>query len=190
VCCGTKRLTEIRCPADCRYLASAREHPPAAAVRQQQRDVGLFVRLMHDFNRRQSELFLAVNTLIARHQPLELQPLVDDDVRDAAAAVAATLETSSRGVIYEHRPASIPAGRLAVEIKALVTEAGKGGGTPFEREAAVTLRRLEQATRDLRAAQPRNERAYLDLLARVMRKEEAPGAAESALPEASRLILP
>ncbi len=29
VCCGTKRLTQIPCPSDCVYLASAREHPPA-----------------------------------------------------------------------------------------------------------------------------------------------------------------
>ena len=39
VCCGTKRLIEIALPGDCVYLASAREHPPAVAVRQQQRDV-------------------------------------------------------------------------------------------------------------------------------------------------------
>src|SRR5262245_27935296 len=38
VCCGTKRLVEIRCPSDCSYLASAREHPAAVVVRQQQHD--------------------------------------------------------------------------------------------------------------------------------------------------------
>ena len=30
VCCGTKRLVEIRCPATCGYLQSARVHPAAS----------------------------------------------------------------------------------------------------------------------------------------------------------------
>ena len=44
VCCGTKRLTEIRCPVDCGYLAVSREHPPASTVKQHQLDVALLVR--------------------------------------------------------------------------------------------------------------------------------------------------
>jgi hypothetical protein len=104
-------LTEIDCPSDCIYLASARDHPPAAAVRRQQHDLTLFVQALRDFNRRQSQLFLAINTVIARYEPPELQPIVDDDVFGAAAALAATYETASRGVIYEHRPSTIAAGR-------------------------------------------------------------------------------
>ncbi len=72
VCCGTKRLTEIQCPADCSYLASAREHPPAATLRRQHRDVGLLVNVMRDLNSRQSELFLLVLTFLTRHEPAEL----------------------------------------------------------------------------------------------------------------------
>jgi hypothetical protein len=111
-CCGTKRLTEIQCPSDCAYLAVAREHPPAAAARLYQRDVGLVVQFVQDFNERQSQLFLLVASFLARFPSPDLQPLIDDDVAEASAALAGTLETAARGVIYEHRPASLPAERL------------------------------------------------------------------------------
>src|SRR6185436_15038482 len=101
VCCGTKRLTQIQCPSDCAYLATAREHPPAAAVRQQQRDLGLLVQFMRDFNQRQSQLFFLIATFLARYEAPEFQPLIDDDVGEAAAALASTFETAARGVIYE-----------------------------------------------------------------------------------------
>ena len=109
VCCGTKRLVQIACPSDCAWLASAREHPPAVVVRQQQHDVGVLLQVMRDFNERQSQLFLLISTFLVRYEAPELQPLIDDDVAEAMAALAATFETSARGVIYEHRPASLPA---------------------------------------------------------------------------------
>jgi hypothetical protein len=95
VCCGTKRLVQIACPSDCAWLASAREHPPAVAVRQQQHDVGVLVQVMRDFNERQSQLFLLISTFLVRYEAPELQPLIDDDVAEAMAALAATFETSA-----------------------------------------------------------------------------------------------
>src|SRR5437867_4451151 len=61
LCCGTKRLVEIACPSDCPWLVSAREHPPAVAVRRQQHDVGLLVSFMRDLTERQSQLFFFVS---------------------------------------------------------------------------------------------------------------------------------
>jgi hypothetical protein len=190
VCCGTKRLTEIHCPSDCAYLATAREHPPAALVRQQLRDYGLFVQFTRDFNERQSQLFLMACTFLARYEPPELHQVLDEDIGAAAAALASTFETAARGVIYEHRPASPPAERLAAALKPLLTEAGKPGGSAFERDAAVVLRRVEEAVRELRLIAPDDRRGFLDLLWRVIRK--ADGAAESDWPEMEvpRLIVP
>jgi hypothetical protein len=190
VCCGTKRLTQIQCPSDCAYLATAREHPPAAAVRQQQRDLGLMVQFMRDLNQRQSQLFFLIAMFLARYEPPELQPLIDDDVREAAAALAATFETASRGVIYEHRPASLPAERLMAQLKPMLAEAGKGGGSSFERDAAVVLRRVEDAAREARALEPENRRVWLEIVGRVISKtppmEETPGAPA----DEPRLIVP
>jgi hypothetical protein len=190
VCCGTKRLTQIRCPSDCVYLASARDHPPAAAVRQQQRDIGLVVQVMRDLSERQSQLFLLVGTFLARYEPADLHSIVDDDVTEAAGALASTFETASRGVIYEHRPASLPAERLVATLKPLVVEAGQHGGAAFERDAAFVLRRVVEAVGDARVAEPENHRAFLDLLGRVIRKTDGEGGAENPGPEPSRLIVP
>lgn len=192
VCCGTKRLVEIQCPADCSWLASAREHPPAVVVRQQQRDVGLLVQFLRDFSRRQSQLFLLIATFLVRYEPPELQPLIDEDVAEAAGAMASTYETESRGVIYEHRPASVAAERLATALKQVLAAAGQGAGSAFDRDAAVVLRRIEESVRDAHAIDPANRRALLAVLGRVISKAgdtDAAGEA-AATPEAPRLIVP
>jgi hypothetical protein len=190
VCCGSKRLVQIQCPSDCPYLSVARDHPPAVVLRQQQHDFGLLVRIARDFNDRQSRLFVIVTTFLNGYPVQDLQPLIDDDVAETAAALAATFETASRGVLYEHRPASLPAERLASALKPVLVEAGKGGGTPFERDAAFVLRRIEEAVAEMRAVHPDNRRAFLDLVLRTMKKPAATSDEEGPAPPASRLIVP
>ena len=194
VCCGTKRLVEIQCPADCPWLASAREHPPAAAVRQQQRDVASFVQFVRDFSERQSQLFFLISTFVLGYEPPEFHPLIDDDVAEGVAALASTFETASRGLIYDHRPASLPAERMIGALKPMLLDAGRGAGSAFERDAAVVLRRVEESVRRLRGEEPDNPRAFLELLRRVIREPPRPdGSADrSAAPDPGpqRLILP
>jgi hypothetical protein len=151
--------------------------------------VGLLVQFMRDLNERQSQLFFLLHTFLARYDPSERQSLVDDDVAEAAAALAATYETSARGVIYEHRPASLPAERLVSVLKPVLLDTGKGLGSPFERDAAYVLRRVEDAVREIRAIDQTNRRAFLDLLARVIKN---PTDAETETPPSPerRIILP
>jgi hypothetical protein len=189
VCCGTKRLVQIQCPSDCTWLASAREHPPAVVVRRKTRDVGTLVQVMRDFNERQSRILFVIASALLGYEPPDLQGLIDGDVAEAAASLAATYETAARGVIYEHRPASLPAERLATALKGVLAEAGKGAPSSFDRDAAVVLRRLEEAIGEARAEDPSNRRAFLDLLARVIPRA-AESAGEPPEPETSRLILP
>jgi hypothetical protein len=192
VCCGTKRLVQIRCPSDCVWLVSARQHPPAIVVRQQERDVAQLVQVMRDFTERQTQLFFLIATFLIRYQPPQLQALVDEDVADGAAALAATFETASRGVIYEHRPASLSAERLMAALKAVLVEAGRGLGSAFERDAVAVLRRVAAASTEFRTQEPHSRCAFLDLLGRAISrepesKEEAEPAADATPP---RLILP
>jgi hypothetical protein len=191
VCCGTKRLVEIQCPSDCAWLASAREHPPAVAVRQQHQDMGLVMQFMRDFSRQQSQLFLLVTTFLVRYEAPELQRPADEDVVEAMRALASTFETASRGVIYEHRPASAAAGHLVGALKPVLAEAGHGGGTPFERDAVVVLRRVAESVTGARALEPGNPRAFLDLLGRVIRATDG-DARQDAAPsqDTPRLIVP
>lgn len=191
VCCGTKRLVEIACPADCPYLTSSREHPPAAAVRRHQDDVSSIVRAMRDLNERQSRLLLLILSALVRYQPSELQPLVDEDVADAVGALAATSETAVRGVIYEHRPASLSAERLIAALKRVLAEVDPAAGTSFQRDAAVVLRRVETAAREAISAAAGNRRAFVDLLRRIIRPGEEPaGSEESSGEEPPRVIIP
>jgi len=194
VCCGTKRLVEIQCPADCPWLASAREHPPAALVRQQQRDIAAFAQFMRDFSERQSQLFFLIGSFLVRYQPPDLQLLIDEDVAEGVAALASTFETASRGVIYEHRPASLSAERMTAALKPMLLEAGRGAGSAFERDAAVVLRRIEESVHQVRDQQAGNRRAFLELVHRIIKehpqRDGPAGPPEPAGPPPQRLILP
>jgi hypothetical protein len=181
---------EIACPSDCSYLASARQHPPAAAVRQQQDDVSTVVHVMRDLNERQSRLFFLLVTFLVRYQPPELHSFLDEDIADAMAALAATYETAARGVIYEHRPESLSAERLTNGLKPVLAEAGQTGGTPFQRDAAVVLRRVEAAAREALGSAPGNRRQFLDLIRRVIRTPEDEGRDGTPADEGPRVIIP
>jgi hypothetical protein len=191
VCCGTKRLVEIACPSDCPYLASARTHPPAVVQRQLEQDRALLLPLLQGFSERQARLFLMLAALIARHQGEAFQKLVDDDIAQAAEALAATLETAVKGIVYEHQPASLPAARLMVELKVLVADVAKSGGSGLERDAAIALRRIEGAAKAIAARDP-HSRAFQELLVRVLAQpsDSAPQVAETATAPASSLIIP
>ena len=180
VCCGTKRLVAIQCPEDCAYLAASREHPAAPAVRRQQVDVAAVIHLMRDFNEWQMKLFLEAAAILINCQLPALQRLQDQDVADAAAALAATLETSVKGVLYTFDPASAPAKHLTAAMRPLFETALASGGTALERDAAIVLRRIEASARPPLGADPAS-RPFLDLLQRVI-KARGPGKAGDAEP--------
>jgi hypothetical protein len=189
VCCGTKRQVEIRCPSDCVYLTTALAHPPAVVQRQQERDRALLLPSLSGLSERQARLFLMLAALISRHEGDGFQKLVDEDIALAAEAMAATLETSVRGIVYEHRAATLPADRLLAELKTLVAEITKEGGSALERDTAVALRRLEAAAREA-AKFEGGGAAFQQLLGRVLLPApgaEPPGAAGAP---ASTLIIP
>jgi hypothetical protein len=194
VCCGTKRLTEIACPSDCVYLSSAREHPAAVVRRQQERDVAVLLPTIQGLTERQYQLFFVFQTAIARHKPEGFARLVDDDVADAAGAMAATLETAARGVIYDHGTQSLVARRLVMEMKALLAELREQGAKVYDSEVAIVLRAIEKGAREARKMADGGDVAYLTLITRLLQQNgarpssEPPAASGSA--GGSSLILP
>ena len=127
-------------------------------------------------------------TFLREYEPGTLGRLIDDDVADAMDALASTYETAVRGIIYEQRPASGPADRVATALKAVLSEYGQRLGAAFERDAAVLLRRFADAARRGRTDGTAGRRPFLDALARVTRDSDAPAAPAGEAP--SRLIVP
>ena len=192
VCCGTKRQVEINCPSDCIYLATAKAHPPAVVQRQMEHDRALLLPLLGGMSERQARVFLMLAALIARHQGEAFQKLMDEDVALAAEALAATLETSVRGIVYEHRAATLPADRLLTEMTAMVAEITKEGGSSLERDAAIALRRVEAAAREI-AKSDASGMAFQPLLVRILLPPGGTAAGEGAeapTAPASSLIIP
>jgi hypothetical protein len=124
--------------------------------------------------------------VIARHTPDGFARLRDDDVAEAAGAVAATLETAARGVIYEHAAPSLPGQRLASEMKAMLAEMEKQGVRIHDREAAIVLRAIEKGARETRKIEP-GDSSYLTLMARLLQRNRT-GAQPPAEPTRSLII--
>lgn len=184
-CCATKRLVEVRCPAGCVHLVAGREHPAAAVKRQHEADLRALMAKVGRLSEGQMQVFFFIQSYFLRPSLAGAASPVDADVADAAGALAATFETASRGLIFEH-PARTPTGqRMAAELRELLLDAGKGGGTRFEREVAEVLRAVERGA----AAPPKGAhgaRTYLDLAARVLRQ----GAPDEPAPPPPAIILP
>ena len=142
-------------------------------------------------NERQHQLFFLFHTAIARHTPHGFTRLVDEDIEQAVGAVAATLETAARGVIYEHAPSSLPAQRLATDLTTILGQIRAQGGTVSDAEAAIALRAIEQGARDAKKTGDGTDRSYASLIGRLLqvRRAQAPGP-EETVKAASSLILP
>lgn len=198
VCCGTKRLVEIPCPDSCPYLASARSHPAAVIQRRRERDLEFFVPLIGDLTEPQSRLTLLFQSVIVRHAAGAVPSLLDQDMADAAAALAATLETARKGLIYEHEATSVPARRLVTALRETLAALNPGPGNlaRLETDAAIALRRIERGARDAAGALAGDPPpVFLGVLARLLpaataesRHDPQDGPIED--PGGGRLIIP
>ena len=138
---------------------------------------------------RQSQLFFLFQTLIARHVPEGFARLVDEDVADAAGALASTFETAARGVIYDHPPRSLVAQRLIGEIKTMLAQMKEKGAQVYDHEVAVTLRAMEQGARETRKV-AEGDAAYLQLVARLLQVNTLAQVPKAEQKPASSLIIP
>ncbi len=167
VCCGTSRLVEIDCPPTCRYLAAAASHPPAPVRRQQEHDLALLTPVVKGLSEPQSELLSHVFSLLAHHGGEVLAAPRDADILDGVSALLATYETARRGVIYEHRPATLPGQRVMGDLTALFADAGRQAGRAVDGDAALALERVKQLGESVRKAWPASDTALITLLRRV-----------------------
>jgi hypothetical protein len=137
--------------------------------RQHERDASWMALMLEGLDERQQQLcWLVLQPVLAFSDPF-LAP-VDADLAEAAAALAATLETSGKGVIYEHRAGSLVGQRLGAEIRRVLTEAGLESSRALERDAVTVLRRIEAAARAAGRPPGDGPATLLDALRRVARE--------------------
>jgi hypothetical protein len=161
---------EIPCTDDCRYLEAAQRHPAAVVKRQIDRDLGILMSALGPLSEQQLQLFFVLQSMVLSYKPEGLATLTDADIAQAAGALASTLETSSKGVIFEEAAPSIPAEGLRRALKAVIEEVTKGGGSRVEREVASVLRGLERGAKHEGGAIPEGKTAYLELVGRVFQQ--------------------
>jgi len=135
--------------------------------KQQEQDMAVLVPGMTGLSDGQQRLFFLSLTLIHRFRGEGLEAARDVDVADAAASLASTYETESKGLIYEHRAGSLPAQRMASELRTTFDELGRERPSAFIRDAAAVLRRLEQLARGAEKTAPGDAFFFLNLVGRV-----------------------
>ncbi len=173
VCCGTKRQVEINCPPDCRYFTTAQAHPPAVVRRRQEDDLRVLLPTLRDLTEQQGELMWNLLTFLRGHRDDGLLRTTDPDVQDMAEAFAGTYETAASGLIYERRPSSLPAQRLAAEMKAFLSELSEEGRPPRDRDLAAVFRAIAAGAREARKTLPGGDTAYLELVRRMIVPSQA-----------------
>lgn len=186
VCCGTKRMVEISCTEDCRYLESAQRHPAASVKRQIDADVTVLMGTIGRLSEQQLQLFFLLQSMVLSYKPEGLARLTDQDVALAASALAASLETASKGVIFEESTGSVVAEGLRQALKPVIDEVIKGGGSRAEREVAGVLRGIERGAKHEGNLIPPGEISYLDLVGRVFQQRPQPSKA----PDKPLIVLP
>lgn len=182
VCCATKRLVEIQCSEDCRHLEAGQRHPAAVVKRQIDRDVTLLMASVGRLTEQQLQLFFLLQSMVLSYKPEGLARLVDSDVALATAALAKSLETASKGVIFEEATESIVAEGLRRAIKPVLAEITRDSGSRADREVAIVLRAMERGARHEGGHIADGATAYLELVGRVFQQRpQAPKPADKPL---------
>ena len=192
VCCGTKRLVEIRCPDDCAYLASARRHPAATVQRQHELDVALLLPAMagSPIGSRASSSCSSpsrcgtprtpcgrCSTPTSRRRPRR---------RRRRWRQLRTVSSTNRAATALN--AQQLGGRLRTGVRG-DRQQTQGPRTPLERDAAKALRGIEDAARRVGPIAGDIRTGYLGLIRRILGGPNAPAAERSPEPGPS-IILP
>ena len=117
--------------------------------------------------------------LVRAFQPDDFVRLTDDEIAEAADSLASTFETAARGLIFEHRPASLAAQRLNRH-QGRPGETARGQPTGIRPEhRRLVLRRVEKGAKEARKQVGGDVTAYLQIVHRLLKPgENAPEANE------------
>ena len=113
-CCGAERENSIDCPPDCDFLRESRLHQapvdldPDALPNSD-------IKLNEEFISQQEGLITWLS--LALSQAIENARAVDNDAREALAALIQTYRTMESGLIYETKSPNVYATRIQTDLK-------------------------------------------------------------------------
>ena len=178
-CCGSKRRVEIACPPDCVYLTGAHAGSWEGRETERRRDILRVATHIQPLSEGQRQLFfLALVGIHGIHS--ERRELDDRLLGQAVSALRKTVETRSRGLVYEHSPDDVRAQGLVQQLKGLFEAKDEQGQptSPDDRDLLPVLAALDGAI-----AQTRQENAgataFLETVARLAGQMGAAPAAAS-----------
>ena len=182
VCCATKRLVEIHCTEDCRHLEAGQRHPAAVVRKQIDKDLAVLMATVGRLSEHQLQFFFVLQSMVLSHRPEGLGRLVDTDVALATGALAASLETASKGLIFEESTSSVVAEGLRRALKPVIEEVTQNAPSRAQQEVAGVLRAMERGARHQGGFIPEGDTSYLDLVNRVFQQRpQTPRPADKPL---------
>ena len=152
-------------------------------------DVSRLMATVGRLSEQQLQVFFLLQSMVLSYKPEGLVRLIDSDVALAAGALAQTLETASKGLIFEEATTSAVAEGLRRAMKPVIDEVTKGGGTRAEREVAIVLRAMERGAKHEGGLIADDEMAYLDLVGRVF-QQVRPAGGRASEPEKPLIVMP
>jgi len=172
-CCGTKRGVEIQCPKDCPYLHGA---DPNWHSDTQQKEHARFLSRFFSLNEGQAIFVLFFHHLLFSARA-RWRGFTDEQISEVIASSRKTLETRSKGIVYNH-PASSPHIDAQVDwLVRMLTERSQFPSAPEASDDDVIA--VLQAVGDAMSDHSRGPSAgtpYLDVAEEVFRAslEQAP----------------
>ena len=184
-CCGEKRVLEIDCPETCAYLIAGRERE----VEDYTRRIGTLNPADHDRNSRvfhdHQDVIARLEYAIARER-LSSRDLRDRDVAQAVTILLDTYRTEENGVLYEKVSEDLRVEPLRRELKtvieALRNPEGEAKGIVDPKNTRLQLGVAIDCLECIRSMvtvyeSGRNPASgYVDFLARVLPRQEAPSS--------------
>ena len=174
LCCGTKRQVLVACPADCAYLTGA--HAPAwERETEKRRDSRRLAPYLEGLSAGATRVFLitlAGLAAIRKRRP----EATDSSLLAALTALRKTVETRTRGILYQHPPENLEAADLVQDLRSLFEAKDDAGEdvSPADEDLMEALTALEGCVQEVRSEgiQPT---AFLDIAVRLVGQAPGPG---------------
>lgn len=170
-CCGAKRRVEIDCPPNCVYLGGGPSTSWEGRESERRRDALRVAPHLQGLTEDQARLFflalVGIGGIRAARRELD-----DRLLAQAVSALRKTVETRTRGLLYEHAPEDLRAQGVLLDLRDLFEAKDEQGRTaaPDDRDLLPVLAALE-ASLSGTLAEGDGSRAFLDTVARLVARQ-------------------